>query len=58
MNNDSTLHIRLNIALKEELEEIAKRFSVKPAVVVREALEDYVNSNPAPTTSIINIDKL
>lgn len=58
MNNDSTLHIRLNVALKEELEEIAKRFSVKPAVVVRVALEDYVNSNPAPTTSIINIDKL
>lgn len=58
MNNDATLHIRLEKSLKEEIEEIAKNFAVKPAVIVRMALEDYVNSNPSPTTTIMQSSKI
>lgn len=58
MNNDATIHIRLEKSLKEEIEEIAKNFAVKPAVIVRMALEDYINSNPSPTTTIIQSSKI
>ena len=55
MAHDATLHIRLEKSLKENVEEIAKEFGVKPAVVIRLALEDYVDKEPKPTTRI-NLD--
>ena len=59
-NMEATLHIRLDSQLKKEIEAIASSFSVKPAVIIRNALEDYVNTRPAPTTEVatskINID--
>lgn len=55
-NLEATLHIRLDSSLKADIEKIATSFSVKPAVIVREALERYVEANPQPSTSKINLD--
>ncbi len=49
---EATLHIRLDPTLKDEIDELAKSFSVKPAVIVRMALEQFVESYPEPTTRI------
>ena len=54
MNQDATLHIRLDKSLKEVIEEIALEFHVKPAVIVRMALEQYVDNRPEPTTIMLD----
>lgn len=49
---ESTIHIRLNQFLREELEKISEENEIKLSNVVRTALEDYVNNYSKPTTSV------
>lgn len=50
---DATLHIRLNSNLRNELELLSKDRNIKLSVVIREALETYIE-----TSSIINQTKI
>lgn len=52
MSLEATLHIRLDPTLKGEIEKLAEDFSVKPAVIVRMALEQFIDASPEPTTRI------
>lgn len=54
MNNDATLHIRLEKTLKQELENIGVIYDIKLSNVIRVALEDYVNSNHEVTTNTMS----
>ena len=54
MNNDATLHIRLEKNLKQELENIGVIYDIKLSNVIRVALEDYVNSNHEVTTNTMS----
>lgn len=54
MNNDATLHIRLEKSLKEELEKIAKAYNIKFSNIIRTALEEYAYKDHEVTTTKIN----
>jgi metal-responsive CopG/Arc/MetJ family transcriptional regulator len=45
MKKDTTLHIRLDKALKEELENISNSRKSKLSKIIRIALEEYVEYN-------------
>lgn len=47
---DATLHIRLNSNTKDELEFIAEDKGIKMSVVIREALEEYTDTNKQAQT--------
>lgn len=57
-NNDSTLHIRLNSDLRNELDLIAENRGEKLSTIIREALEDFADSTLSPVKTKILIDRL
>lgn len=57
---DATLHIRLDSALKKELEKHATAYDIKLSNIIRIALEEYAYKEHEITTtpiSKINIDR-
>jgi antitoxin component of RelBE/YafQ-DinJ toxin-antitoxin module len=55
MNNDVTLHIRLEKTLKQELEKYAEAYSLKLSNVVRIALEEFAYKDHEATTEVAKI---
>lgn len=53
MQNDATLHIRLEKSLKKELEDYAVIYDIKLSNVIRVALENFANQEHSATTSTI-----
>jgi antitoxin component of RelBE/YafQ-DinJ toxin-antitoxin module len=51
---DATLHIRLDSALKKELEECAVFYNIKLSNVIRIALEEYAYKDHRQTTNTLS----
>ena len=49
---DATIHVRLENELRIKVYDLAKQMEVKPSVVVRLALEEYVKKEYKRTTLI------
>lgn len=56
MNNDETIHIRLEKTLKQELENHARTYGMKLSQITRMALEEYAYRDHELTTTVSKIN--